>query len=227
MPEKKRSVIGSEMVSECGLLLVIAGGSGTGKDRIVDGVLAHPFFKQLGFKRLITCADRKPRKGEVHGVHYHFISTEEMDAKSNNHEFVEIPVATGTSRKATLRKEFTQIFEEKVNLLWRIDPSKSAEVASGKFFEEQFPEMVDLFKRNTIVCCIKASPEEIAKRRKARDGEKYDENEYRMRDQQEAPHLAILEQHAHLIYNADGKHEEAVSEIFTLVSQHFSSKKAK
>lgn len=224
---KKKRKMPSRNVKRCGLLLVVTGRSGAGKDTIAEGVLSHSGFSQYGFKRLITCADRCPRENEVHGVHYYFIRHEEMEIKKKNNEFVEEPVLTGTSYKATPRSEFSRIIEEGANLLWRIDPSKAAEVATGKFFDEQFPESAEIFKKITIVCCVTAKTEEIIKRRKIRDCKKYNEYEYSKRDEQEHPHLSILEKHAHLIYNAEGKHEEAVSEIFTLVSSHFSSQESK
>jgi len=42
-----------------------------------------------GFERIVTTTTRAPRPGEVNGVHYHFFSPEQFDAKVDAGEFLE------------------------------------------------------------------------------------------------------------------------------------------
>jgi guanylate kinase len=42
-----------------------------------------------GFERIVTTTTRAPRPGEVDGVHYHFLSSEQFDAKVVADEFLE------------------------------------------------------------------------------------------------------------------------------------------
>ena len=58
-----------------GKLLVITGLSGSGKDTIIDEFLSR--FPH--YRRLVTLTDRNPREGEIEGIHYYFVSPEELD----------------------------------------------------------------------------------------------------------------------------------------------------
>ena len=58
-----------------GLLLVLSGPSGVGKDTVWRS--AAP--QMPNFKRAVTCTTRSRREGEVHGVNYYFLSDAEFD----------------------------------------------------------------------------------------------------------------------------------------------------
>ena len=58
-----------------GLLLVLSGPSGVGKDTIWRA--AAPCLPS--FKRAVTCTTRSRREGEIDGVHYFFVSDAEFD----------------------------------------------------------------------------------------------------------------------------------------------------
>lgn len=64
-------------------LVTISGPSGTGKT-----VLAG-FLKSQGMEELISTTTRMPRKGEIPGVHYHFVSKPEFLAMQKKGLFVE------------------------------------------------------------------------------------------------------------------------------------------
>jgi guanylate kinase len=80
------------------VLLVLAGPAGSGKstlcDRLVDA--------GLGFSRVVTSTTRVPRSGEVNGVHYHFFSPAEFDAKVATGDFLEWAWVHGDRRYGTL-----------------------------------------------------------------------------------------------------------------------------
>lgn len=197
-----------------GKLLVISGVSGAGKDTVIEEVL-----KRTSFSRLVTCADRSPRPGEIHGVHYYFVSQEELDLMDENGELVEKPLTYGTSRKATPKKEFRKVILENKNLIWRIESSLAAHVASGKFFEEQFePQEREILKKSTTIVFITARKEDVIKRRKARDGEKYNPKDFSLRDGQDE---LILKKYGHLfsniVENKEGELEKTVDRIVKLL----------
>lgn len=52
--------------------------------------LLEELVSQLGFIRLISTTDRAPRAGEVEGLHYFFLSTEESKAREARGEFAEL-----------------------------------------------------------------------------------------------------------------------------------------
>ena len=198
-----------------GKLLVITGFSGAGKDSVIEKLLE----KMPEFKRLVTCADRPPRTGEVHGIHYYFVTSEEMDMMHKNGELAEKPLLYGTSRKATPKKEFLKIINEGASLVWRIESSLAAHVASGKFFDEQFaPQESSVLKSSTTTVFLTAKRPELRKRRKARDGSKYDPKEFAKRDLQDELILAKYgSAFQNIVENEEEKLEETVEKIIKLV----------
>jgi guanylate kinase len=80
------------------VLLVLAGPAGSGKstlcDRLVDA--------GMGFSRVVTSTTRVPRSGEANGVHYHFFTPAEFDAKVAAGDFLEWAWVHGDRRYGTL-----------------------------------------------------------------------------------------------------------------------------
>ncbi len=68
-----------------GVIFCISGPSGVGKGTIVNELMARD--PQLALS--VSCTTRAPRPGEVHGVHYFFITHEEFKRKLQNGEFLE------------------------------------------------------------------------------------------------------------------------------------------
>ena len=80
------------------VLLVLAGPAGSGKSTLCDRLVsANP-----GFSRVVTTTTRAPREGEVDGVHYHFFTPGEFDAKIAAGEFLEWAWVHGDRRYGTL-----------------------------------------------------------------------------------------------------------------------------
>ena len=108
-----------------GFLLVISGASGAGKDAVMASLLEHPAVKTLNLKKVVTCTDRVPRPGEIHKVHYHFVTNEKLQEMAKNGELVEEITLTGSSNKATPKSEIERLLNGE-DLVWRIDPSRAA-----------------------------------------------------------------------------------------------------
>ena len=68
-----------------GVLLVISGPSGCGKNSILQGVRA--LDPTIGYS--VSCTTRKPRKGEEEGIDYYFVSSEKFDEMIDSGEIVE------------------------------------------------------------------------------------------------------------------------------------------
>lgn len=82
--------------------IVITGPSGTGKSTIFNKVMnenpntfafsvSRKLFFIVFFKKILVDLDttRKPREGEVEGVHYYFVEKERMLKMIENDEFIE------------------------------------------------------------------------------------------------------------------------------------------
>ena len=212
-----------EVISSVGVLYVFTGGSGVGKDTVVDKILERGIVTELKLNKVITCTDRPRRVGEK-ADSYHFKKPEELDLMANQGLLVEEITITGSSRKATSKEEIAQLLSGK-NLIWRIDPSRAAEVATGHFFEKNFPNDAKILSEHTVVICINAPKEVIESRRKKRDGDKYDPSEFQLRDEQEAPHLDILFAKAVIIDNLDDRLEETVEKAVQLIRNHHAKNK--
>ena len=70
---------------ERGILFVISSPSGGGKGTLIRRILTH--MPRLGYS--VSWTTRAPRKGEVNGRDYHFVTTEEFDAARERGEFLE------------------------------------------------------------------------------------------------------------------------------------------
>ncbi len=68
-----------------GLLLIVAGPTGTGKTTLIERLVgSHP-----GVERIVTCTTRPPRDRERQGVDYFFLGDAEFDASLAQGEFLE------------------------------------------------------------------------------------------------------------------------------------------
>jgi guanylate kinase len=208
-----------EKITNVGLLLVISGASGAGKDTVMAKLLEHPQIVALNLRKIVTCTDRPPRPGETDGIDYHFLTSKRLLEMDKSGKLVEEITLTGSSRKATPKSEIERLLTGE-NLIWRIDPSRAAEVASGNFFTKHFPKHSQILQERTIVLCITAPKEVIEARRKHRDEAKYNPNEYKARDEQEAPHLSVLAKKAVLIESVEGKLDEIVETATKIVVDH-------
>jgi guanylate kinase len=77
---------------------VLAGPAGSGKSTLCERLVEAG----LGFARVITSTTRDPRPGEINGVHYHFLSPAEFDAKVARGDFLEWAWVHGARRYGTL-----------------------------------------------------------------------------------------------------------------------------
>ncbi|OGD09982.1 hypothetical protein A2397_00380 [Candidatus Amesbacteria bacterium RIFOXYB1_FULL_44_23] len=195
-------------MQKIGKIIVVTGRSGSGKDSVLEKVMAHEKIVSSGIAKVVTHASRKPREGEVHGRDHYFVTHEEMMAMHKSQEFVEEPVATGTTHKATSKKELLRVLKGET-LIWRIEVSRAADVAGGQFFERTFStEIAEVLKQSTTVILIDTDQATIEGRRMKRDGDSYDINEYTKRDEQEMKLYEVCKSKSHkIIPNPDGQQE--------------------
>lgn len=73
------------MMMSRGLLIVISGPSGVGKNTVID----HLFQRQPDLKYSVSATTRTPRPNEIDGQHYFFLTEREFQKKISNGEFLE------------------------------------------------------------------------------------------------------------------------------------------
>jgi len=84
IPSKMLSTLGAMSSAFYGRLFVISGPGGVGKSTITQEVARfEDFFLS------ISVTTRPPRDGEQDGVHYHFVTRAEFEARIANNEFME------------------------------------------------------------------------------------------------------------------------------------------
>ncbi len=115
-------------------LFVISGSSGVGKGTVLKGFLA----KNPNFMLSISCTTRKPRKGEVDGVNYFFISKEEFQNCIDNDKFLEWAEFAG-NRYGTKKKYIRQCLDEGKDIILEIETKGALQV------KKQMPEAVLIF----------------------------------------------------------------------------------
>ena len=110
-------------IERTGMLLIISGPSGTGKGTLVKKLMDNdPTFR---FSCSVTT--RKPRVGEVEGVHYHFVTVEEYDRLVAENAFLEHATVHG-NHYGTLRKPVEEMMARGENVLLDIDPQGAISV---------------------------------------------------------------------------------------------------
>jgi len=99
------------------VLLVLAGPAGSGKSTLCDRIV----HEVPGFERVITATTRAPRPGEVNGVHYHFLTPEQFDAKIAADEFLEWAWVHGERRYGTLKASVIEPLKRGQSLAINLD----------------------------------------------------------------------------------------------------------
>lgn len=117
-----------------GMLLVVSGPSGTGKGTLCERLLRSDPTIMFG----VSATTRKPREGEIDGVHYHFIDEERFDEMLAEKAFLEHATVHG-HRYGTPKDQVERAIEEGRNILLDIDPQGALSVMSA------MPETVSIF----------------------------------------------------------------------------------
>lgn len=104
-------------MSSAPVLLVLAGPAGSGKTTLCERLVAEV----PGFTRVITSTTRAPRPGEVNGVHYHFFSPEEFDARIAAGAFLEWAWVHQKNRYGTLASSVLEPLAAGRSLVMNVD----------------------------------------------------------------------------------------------------------
>jgi guanylate kinase len=101
-----------------GVCLVLCAPSGGGKGAITEGLLA----RESALRRSVSVTTRPPRPGEVHGVHYRFITHDEFSAAEQNGDLLEwARVLRGTHGYGTPRAPVEATLAAGEDMLFDID----------------------------------------------------------------------------------------------------------
>jgi len=116
------------------LLIVISGPSGAGK----DAVLKEMQKRNLPFHFVVTVTDREMRPGEVNGVDYFFVSTQEFKDLISSKALIEYALVYGQF-KGIPKKQVDEALASGQDVVLRIDVQGAAKV------RELYPQCVLIF----------------------------------------------------------------------------------
>ena len=176
-------------------LFVISGPSGAGKGTLVTRVRERR--SNLGLT--VSATTRAPRKGEVDGVNYFFLTREEFDRRVANGEFAEVH----GNCYGTLVSEVTSKLASGSSLILEIDVQGALQV------KERFPEAVLIF--------IKPPSLEVLRERLVGRGTETPETiELRMANA--ADELALADRYDDVVVNDDL--DRATDELVRVLDMH-------
>lgn len=100
-----------------GLLIVVSGPSGAGKDTICNKVVEDMKDTKIS----VSMTSREPRGKEVDGVDYFFISKEEFEERIKNDEFLEYAIVHNNQYYGTPKAEIEAELNNGKNIILVID----------------------------------------------------------------------------------------------------------
>ncbi|MGI5837280.1 MAG: guanylate kinase [Chloroflexota bacterium] len=109
--------------SKPGLLFVLSGPSGVGKDAVMDKLREQRFPLRFA----VTATTRRQRRGEVHGVDYCFVSDAEFDRMIAQDELLEWALVHG-NRYGVPREPVRRAIQAGEDVLMRVDVQGAATI---------------------------------------------------------------------------------------------------
>ena len=122
------------MSNRQGRLYVISAPSGAGKGTLIKSIVSM----RSDIKLSVSTTTRKPRRGEINGVDYDFVSHDEFTSMIDNNEFLEYANYIG-EYYGTPIKTINEYVEKGVDIILEI------EVKGAKQVMEQKPDATTIF----------------------------------------------------------------------------------
>lgn len=101
-----------------GKIIVVSAPSGTGKSTIIKEILQK---KEIDMRFSVSATNRAPRPGEIDGVSYNFLSTEQFRSLIDNDGFVEWEEVYPGGYYGTLKSEISKTLQDGHNVILDID----------------------------------------------------------------------------------------------------------
>ena len=115
-------------------LYIIAAPSGCGKTSLVKALLENS--KNLAVS--VSHTTRKPRKGEIDGENYHFVSNETFKKMISNNDFLEYAEVFG-NMYGTAKTNIYEKLDSNINIILEIDWQGARQV------RQNMPEVISIF----------------------------------------------------------------------------------
>ena len=185
-----------------GKLVVISGPSGVGKGTIVK--LLQEKYKEKNEKLYlsISATTRAPREGEIDKVSYYFITEEEFKERINNNDFLEYNQYGTGKYYGTPKSTVLKYLEEGYDIILEID------INGYRQIKKNFKDTIGIFITLEDI-------NDIEKRLRSRATET--EEQIRNRMETAKSEIANIGEFDYVVYNHEGKIEEAVEEVYNIM----------
>ncbi len=188
-------------VSSKGIILVVSGPSGVGKGTVIR----HLLKRRPDLRRSVSYTTRPPRRSEVHGKDYFFVSPEEFERMAATGEFLESAVVHREQWYGTSRNQVAEVIESGRDLVLEIDRQGAIAV------RERFPDAV-------LVFVAPPSWDELLRRLRGRHTES--EEELSKRVDSAFPEIDSVEEFHYLIVNVDSRQSANVIDGILTAEHH-------
>lgn len=162
-------------------MVLYTGCSGVGKGTIMKELLRRDDSIRLS----VSNTTRKPREGEIDGVHYNFVTREEFIAAADDDGYIESAVYCD-NYYGTPRKQVEELLEQGFDVFLEI------EVQGGIQVMEKYPGVLSIF-------IMPPSMEELERRLRGRGTE--DEETIELRMKQAVKELEAAPRYKYLVVN--------------------------
>ncbi len=131
-----------------GKSIIFSGPSGSGKTTIVR----HLLKLDLNLEFSVSACSREPRKNEVHGRDYYFLSVEEFQAGIEREEFLEWEEVYKDHYYGTLKSELERIWHAGRHAVFDVD------VVGGR-------DLKEIFGEDALAVFVKPPSQEVLEKR--------------------------------------------------------------
>jgi guanylate kinase len=164
-----------------GLLCVVSGPSGVGKDCVLDALLSEA----KGIAKCVTATTRDPRPGELNGIDYIFLSSDEFSQMVSNGDFLEYAEVHG-NMYGTPKAEVSKITSQGFDVILKID------VQGGISVRASDPDAILIF-------ILPPSVEELERRLRGRGTDSEESVQCRLHNAQNE--LSLAKEYDYVVVN--------------------------
>lgn len=179
------------------LLIVISGPSGVGKDTVIDRMKE----RHIPVHFVVTATTRPPRKDEIHGKDYFFISADEFAAMIDQDELLEYAIVY-KDYKGIPKEQVRQALSSGKDVVMRVDVQGAAKI------RELNPEAILIFLTTR-------DEEEMVNRLRIRKSETPEGLNLRIAMARQE--LKRINEYDYVVVNRDGELDETVDTIAAII----------
>ncbi len=193
----KKQFLDAYQFERSSLLIVISGPAGVGKDAVLQCLQE----RDCPFHFVVTATDRSPRPGEVHGVDYFFVATEEFTRMAEQGDLLEHAIVYG-QYKGIPRQQVREALDSGKDVVMRLDVQGAATV------QRLAPEAMLIF-------LTASSEQELEQRLRARGGDSPAQLQKRITAAHEE--MGRLPEFDYVVVNRDGELDRAVDDVLAII----------